>query len=1194
MKFKKVLLTLTLALLFAAVHAQTVTMKVTNTPLEKVFTDVETQTGFNIVANYDIIRSAKPVTASATSMPLEKFLAMVLKEQQLDFFIRSKTITITRKPVSNQKISTMPAVEMAMVSGVVTDSAGRPLSGATVAVLGKGGNVPADADGRFQVKAVAGDQLLISFVGYNSARLKVVDAATVIYVVLRPAIAQLNEHIVEVNTGYQKLKQTQLTGSFAVLDRKSYLQRVPVTGNIVENMEGQIAGLMLKTNQSNNYDPSNTSPFTIRGVSTFQAIKKPLIVLNGYPTEIDINALNPYDVESITVLKDAAAAAIYGVRASNGVIVINTRKGTNSKPQFHLNVAYTYRPKPDLNKLDLAKGKDFVDFEMAYANGYYFAQGMDKAYLDMTNGTYTPVFSIADDLYNGRISQAEADKLLQPYINYDNMADYKRLFMQHQQLRTVDFSMNGGNTNSNYFLGVNRVDNMGSDKFSNMGKTTFNYKGGYDFMKIFTLDVQSIYSHLKNESVPVPDYSQFRPYQHFQDASGNAQSSYLNPWSDAYFGFDGQYGTLSQEQNIANQAMGLYDVRYYPYQEMFENKNTVASDVFRLQGNLRTKITPALNLELGGVYEKQLTTTTAYASENAYQTRLMLNYYAAADPLTGKPIFRFPKGGVNKVTDMQTTTFTTRAQLTYNKLFGNLHDVSLLGGAEVRRLTTTSRLNTTFGYDNNTLSMKPADLSLIGNRMVTPDFGGVLAQMDSYLDDYTSFSDFFHESYQDNRFVSWYANGAYTYDNRYIVTGSLRIDQSNLFGSDPKFRYTQLWSVGASWNAQNEAFLHEVSWLDELKLRLSAGYNGNIIKLSGPYTILAPSLNNYVPNATIGYSVSTLRNNQLRWEKTLNYNIGVDVAVLERRVSGSIDYYIKRGQDIFSSLQVDPTKGFSNALLNNASIENRGLDVSVNTVNIKSGNFKWQTQITGSFNNSKVLKVANQYTGFYNFSRVTYPENAVGYPISAVFAHNYLGLNAYGVPTVKGDDGKPIVLSYNPRQDVSFSNLRFMGVNDPRYALGLNNQFTLHDFSLNFLLMYYGGNIARVAPPSIYSDRPVSGIQHYWKQPGDEQHTNIPGFSAAYGEPGYFTVRTGYDYAAQFFRKMDFIALRNVTLTWDVNDKLAGKVHLLKPKLIFQVQNPYKYVFSGNDIDPETLDYTSGRRGLPIVPSYTISLNLNF
>ncbi|WP_167021519.1 SusC/RagA family TonB-linked outer membrane protein [Chitinophaga sp. Cy-1792] len=1193
MKFKRVLLILPLVLLFIVARAQTVSMQVNNAPLEKVFTDVQTLTGYNIVANYDIIRSAKPVTIKATNMPLEKFMAQVLKEQQLDFFIRSKTITVIRKSSSNKITDADNATEPDLVTGIVRDTAGNPLAGAHIAIMGKSYVATTNEQGRYQIKAAKGEVLLVTYIGYKPMQMQVTDESSVLNATLLPVVAQLNEYVVEVSTGYQQLKKTQLTGAFATLDRKSYLQSVPPSGNIIENMEGRIAGLVLKVNNSNVYD-DNASPFTIRGVSTFQAIKKPLIVLNGYPTEINIESINPYDVESITVLKDAAAAAIYGVRASNGVVVINTRKGTNSKPQFHLNAAYTWRPKPDFKKLNLASGKDYVDFEMAYATKKFIEQGMDKEYLDMTNGTYTPVFSIADDLYYGRISQSKADEMLAPYINYDNTDDFKRLFMQNQQLRTIDFSMNGGNTGSNYFLGINRVDNQRSDKFSNFSKTVLNYRGGYDFMKIFTLDVQGIYANTNDERVPVPDYTSFRPYQHFRDANGNALPAYLSPYNGAYYGFDGQYGTLGADRNAANMAMGLYDSWYYPYQEMLESKTTNKSNMLRLQGNLRAKITPALHLELGGVFERELSTLTDYASENAWTTRLMLNYYADRDPLTDKPIFRFPQGGVNKTTDMLTTTYTTRAQLTYNKQFGGVHDISLLGGTEIRRLTTSSRLNTTFGYDNNTLSMKPADLSLIGNRMIFPAYSDELVPMSSFADDYTSFSDFFRETYFDDRFVSWYANGAYSYNDRYNMTGSIRIDQSNLFGSDPKFRYTPLWSAGFSWNAHNENFLVGANWLQELRLRLSAGYNGNIIKLSGPYTILGTSLNNYVPNPEIGYYVTTLRNNQLRWEKTMNYNVGVDFGVLDRRLSGSIDYYIKRGKDIFSSIQIDPTKGFNNALMNNASIENRGLDINLNTVNITAGKFRWQTQITGSFNNSKVLKVANMFNGFYDFTRVTYPENQVGYPISAVFGHNYLGLNSQGQPTVAGPDGKPVVLSYNPKRDVPFSSMRFMGVNDPRYVLGLNNQFTYHDFSLNFLIMYYGGNVARIAPPTIYDDRPVNGIQDMWKQPGDEQHTNIPGFPPAYGEPGYFSVFTGYGYGTQFFRKMDFLVLRNVTLTWDVNDQLAKRVHLNKPKVIFQVQNPYKFVFSGNDVDPETLNYLTGQRGLPIVPSYTLSLNLNF
>ncbi|RBL89528.1 SusC/RagA family TonB-linked outer membrane protein [Chitinophaga flava] len=1195
---KRIMLLLTTALLHVSfsVMAQVVTIKTAGAPLEQVFTDLEKQTGYTVVANYDIIRKARPVTVTAQQMPLESFLSAVLKDQGLDYFIRSKTVTITRKTADKQPAADVTAIQTnPAVTGVVTDSTGTPLPGATIAIQGKPGFAPTDGSGRFSIKAVPGETLLVTFLGYQPVLVKVMPGQQDLHVIMKPVVAQLGEYVVEVSTGYQKLKKTQLTGAFTVIDRKTYLQSVPVTGNIIENMEGRMAGLVLNMNQTGVTDPSNASPFTIRGVSTFQAVKKPLIVLNGYPTEINIESLNPYDIESITVLKDAAAAAIYGVRASNGVVVINTRKGLDSKPQFHLTAAMTVKPKPDYRKLGLLTGKGYVDFEIASAFNSMKRGELSKEALDAANGTYTPVFSIADDLYNGHITQQEADKLLAPYEQYDNTDDYKRLFLQNQQLRTIDFSFNGGNRNATYFLGVNRVDNQRGEKFSAFDKTSINYRGAFDFMKIFTLDVQSIFSTLNDKRVPIPEYTSFRPYQHFLDDAGNPLPAYLSPYNDSYYGFDGQYGTISPERNAENMKMGLYDTYYYPYQEMFESSTHLKQNIYRLQGNLRAKVMPGLQLELGGVFERQQGTLTDWASENANQTRLMLNYYAARDPYTDKPLFRFPQGGVNKTTESLINTYTVRGQATYNKLLNDKHDLSFLAGGEVRRLTTSSRLSTVFGYDGNTLSMKPVDLSLIGNREVSPEYKDVLIPVDyGYLDDYTMFRDFFRETYQDDRFISGYANGGYTYDERYSITGSLRIDQSNLFGTDPRFRYTPLWSAGFSWNLHREQFMAVHTWIDELKMRLSAGYNGNIIKLSGPYTILGAAINNLTPNTLVGYGIKTLRNNQLRWEKTLNYNAGLDFGFWQRRVYGSIDYYIKKGTDIFSSLGIDATKGMSNAALNNASIINKGLDININTVNISGKKFKWQTQVTGSFNQSKVLNVANQFTGFYDFTRVGYPENVVGYPISAVFAHNYLGLNKNGQPIVRGEDGKPLVLSFGPRVDVPFSSLKYMGVNDPRYVLGLNNRFDFGDVNLSFLIMYYGGNVARVKPPSIFGDRPLEGIQNYWKQPGDEQHTMIPGLPVEYGEPGYYTVRTGYDYAQQFFRKMDFLVLRNVTLGWDVNEKLAKKAGLLNPRLVFQVQNPFKYVFSGNDIDPETLNYLSGTRGLPVVPAYTLSLNVNF
>lgn len=354
---------------------------------------------------------------------------------------------------------------------------------------------------------------------------------------------------------------------------------------------------------------------------------------------------------------------------------------------------------------------------------------------------------------------------------------------------------------------------------------------------------------------------------------------------------------------------------------------------------------------------------------------MILNYFAYPDQFTGEPVFGVPQGGIKKIRDNSISSYTLRAQLTYDKLLNEKNLISLLAGAEQRSIVNSGSLHSVFGYNENSLTMKPVDLGLLGDinyypgymDFIVPQFGfGVVNQTNGMRD-------YFDETISDNRFVSTYANGAYTYDSRYSVTASLRIDQSNLFGNDPKFRYTPLWSAGASWNLSNERFLAGNSFIDNLKLRVAAGYNGNIIKGSGPFNILSGSVNTYLPNPLVGYSIRTPRNNQLRWEKTFNFNTGFDFGLFSNRLSGSVDYYIKKGLDIFSQVQSDPTFGFSNLYINDASIENRGFDVALTSANVTGGTFSWLTQVTGSFNRSKVLKVRNKWDGFYMFTAQAVP-----------------------------------------------------------------------------------------------------------------------------------------------------------------------------------------------------------------------------
>ncbi len=909
MKLMMVLLTFALLQVSAKGNAQNVNFTGKNVSLAKVFSAIKKQTGYLFFYRTDDLGNARAVSVQLKNATISQALDEIFKNQPLGYSIKERTIIISAKEIATAATTENVAAPSNLqidVKGKVLNEKGQPIAGATVSVKGTAIATSTNDNGDFQLVGLADNAVLvITGVNIQTKEIKV-NGRNDISIDVRTKVSEESEVIV--STGYQRLKKGQLTGAYSTIDRNTYLQTVPVNGNIVENLEGRISGLVLNVNQSYNdfAQPGNTSPFTIRGVSTFQAIKKPLIVLNGFPTEFDIASINPYDIESITVLKDAASAAIYGVRASNGVIVIVTKKGLVGKPLVNFTTTLTTKPKPNFNKLNLLGGKGYTDFESAVGVNDIENNFIDKNSLDGSNGTYTPVFSITDDLYNGVITQAEADALLAEYNNYDNTADYKKLFLQSPLLQNYDVNVSGGGDKSTYFFGLNHLNNTGSDKGSRAEKTNINYRGTFDFSDRISAEVQTIYSNNRNKSLPVLNYLSVQPYQRFLNADGTPANTYFAKESFDYFGFGGSYGTLSQAQNDRNIANGLYDQNYYPVQELNENSNKFQSDIFRVQGNVKAKIVKGLNLEVGGVYEKEIDNLTNIASENAYSTRIMLNYFASPDFFTNQPVFGIPQGGVKKSADNIINSFTLRAQLNYNNVFKQKHNLTLLAGAEQRKITNTGSISTVFGYNDRTLSTQKADLTLLGDFNYFPGYYDDIAPFSGFgIYDQTEFGNpYFDESFTDDRFISYYGNAAYTYDRKYTVTGSLRLDQSNLFGTDAKFRYTPLWSAGFAWDIAKEDFLKNASWLNGLNYRLAAGYNGNIIKNSGPFNILRSQVNTYTPNPTIGYIISTPRNNRLRWEKTFNFNTGIDFSIFNSRLSGSVDYYIKRGKDIFNPIQV--------------------------------------------------------------------------------------------------------------------------------------------------------------------------------------------------------------------------------------------------------------------------------------------------
>jgi len=329
----------------------------------------------------------------------------------------------------------------------------------------------------------------------------------------------------------------------------------------------------------------------------------------------------------------------------------------------------------------------------------------------------------------------------------------------------------------------------------------------------------------------------------------------------------------------------------------------------------------------------------------------------------------------------------------------------------------------------------------------------------------------------------------------------------------------------------------------------------------------------------------------------------MDYSLWKGRISGSVDWYMKKTTDVFGRFDADPTLGFNEYNANTASIQNTGLEFLVNSSNVKHGQFEWRTQLTASFNNNKVLAVkATQFS--YSNQIANGTQLVKGAPIGALYSYNYGGLNEKGQPFVFDKSGNKRVMAYfgNPLVDVGLDDMVYNGTTTPKYVLGLNNQFSMGAFDLSFLFMYYGGHVMRVEQPNpmrigMTQNNPLQGSGKYWKKAGDENDTRIPGFVAANSlAVGYYptSARNAYEYASEFVRKADYIRLRDVVITYNANAQFLEKLGLNRTQLRFQAQNAFRYTFSGNDIDPDAIDRITGRRMLEIQPFYSLTFSTNF
>ena len=1179
MKLTALLLTAIILQVSATTLAQKVTLKEKNITLGQIFNKISVQTGYDFLYTTSLLKSAKPVTIDVQNLELNLVLKEIFSNQPFDFTIGDKSVVITPKvqPPVRTGISTSPAP--ITITGKVVDSAsGKPLSGANIVIKGTNHGGRTTAAGSFILSGVEENSIvMVSFIGY---RLKEIPAASNMgTIALSMASSNLDEVAVTVNTGYQKIKPEQSTGAVSQLSGKMYESRIST--NFLDGLVNKMPGLLINNNVLFNStvpggSASSRPLFNIRGISTMSANQTPLIVVDGYPTELTLDLIDPNEIKSVTLLKDAAAATVYGVRASNGVIVIERKTPLAGKAQFSFRTTTAFTPKENYSRYRWADDASAIAVD--YRRSVFASSVNANTWAGLSRGNEgtvgrSPVYYLLAQAAANIITPAQAASSFAELAGYDNLDEYSDVFQRTAFTKTYNLNVSGGSPNALYYITSNYTGNRASLIKNDDNRFSITARSLLRLTKRLSLDISTDYQEQRLNSSPVPAVSSFEPYERYRDVNGNPNYIVGRGISPFY--------------NRSLMAQGLNDNLYYPLVDVNEISDKTHIVNNRFKADFDYNIGGGFNLTFGGVYENSRSDFKHSASERSSETISYINSYAVKNA-DGTLKYNIPVGGYLNQEGTTTTSYTARTQLNFNRTFAEDHSFSVIAGGELRSLLSKGNTASYFGYNDQSLLLQPVDFSAISTGAIVGSF-----QLGSPLQGQGYFNNFFNQQYTEDRFLSGYSTFTYSFKNTYTLTSSARIDQSNLFGTNPKYKYRPLWSVGAGWNMNRESFMENVDWVNTLKLRASYGFNGNVAKSSLPEVIARSVLSNYVTPRSQALTLLSYANSSLRWEQTKNLNIGLDYTIF-KNIRGSVDYYTKRSTDLLGNAVIDPTIGVSPTLINQATINNQGLELNLNADWISTSKLNWNTALALSRNTSKVLDVYRASDSRPStLAALGYVKN---YPVGAMFAYNYIGLDNKGYPLVSGNGGKiystqttgentPIGIAL--RSDTS-GIVKYAGSSIPTIFAGLTNRVDVGSFYFQATVNYYGGFKVRVPRPDPSVTRPLEGAGSYWKMPGDELKTDVMGLAGFFNNQN---ARDAYNFAGQYVVHGDYITLGDLIVSYNFDQsKFIQKVGFRHLEIKAQASNLYTVGLNRYHYSLGAGSYEKSY----ITPTFSLALITNF
>jgi TonB-linked SusC/RagA family outer membrane protein len=1088
------------------------------------------------------------------------------------------------------------------ISGKITDTKdGAEIIGATVSVEGTTLGAMSGADGKYSL-ALPADKtdyvLVVAYLGYETRKIRVGES-NVVNVKLKETSVSLDDVVV---TGFKDVKKEMFTGSSV----KVSMEDLKMSGgvDVSRMLEGKAAGVSIQ-NVSSTFGAA--PKVRIRGVTSIDGENKPLWVVDGVVLEDVVNVSNDQlssgdpttllgssvaglsasDIESMDILKDAQATALYGARAMNGVIVITTKRGKEGAPRVTYTGNFTVRAKPDYANFDIMNSADQmamnaelerkgwlpVDMVNWQSNGPYGAMYRSLFVTDAENGF--PVVNNPE----GR------KKFLLPYALANT--DWFDLLFTNNVMQEHSVSVSSGTEKSRTYGSLSYLHDAGATIADKVDRYTFNIRNDYAVSSRLSTVLQLLGSY-RDQLVPGS----------FNRGSDPVRGTWsrdfdINPFSYAY--------NTSRAVRAYDEAgnMEYVQMNYAPFNILHELQNNWMEqnmiDV-KAQAELHYELVKGLKFGFTGSLRyvqsgrNHIVTETSNVSE-AYRA-ITNSIVQDANPFlwkdiddpAGRKISVLKEGGFFNQRSDKMLNYYMRNTLAYNKAWGGkkVHEISFFGGMEVKYADRYVLSSTGAGY-----------LHYNGGRFVeNSDYARMLKERNAERN---------ASAYAYDRFAAFFANADYAFDRRYSVSASVRYDGSNALGKNASARWLPTWTFAGKWNIINEGFMEPLaSAFNAMSIRASFGLNATMPPATNSSALFYDDMT-FAPGGYRQNSITyeSLANLNLTWEKSYMLNLGYDFSMLENRLDLSLEHWRRESFDLIAEVKDSGIGGQLTKKSNYADLHSYGFDVTLGGTPVKTEDWRWNLNFTFGYSFNEIRNAKNLPQIIDLVSQTG--GNTSGYPVKSLFSIPFVGLNpSDGTPLFEQPDGS------EPRGDAFLQStkvayLRYEGPVDPPYSGGLNNTLTWKGFSLNVFLSYQWGNVVRLHPSfsEQYSDLSALSLdfKERWMMTGDENSTTVPAIidRLAAMQSSLSYPYNNYNFSSARVAKGDFIRLKSLSLRYDLPAAWLGKTQTIRTVSLQVTGKDLWLIYSDsrlNGQDPEFLN--TGGVALPALPQAIFSVTLGF